>query len=152
GDFLGQIRGEVQDTSGAVIPDATVTITNVATNISASTRTDKRGSYTFNGLRPATYIVSVEAKGFQAKEAKGVVLAASQQSTLAFTLAPARVASTITVTEAAPLLDTGNAALGTTIQGDYTRDIPLYGRSYFGLVFLSGGVTEVSGAGTSDNY
>jgi len=150
--FQAQIRGVVQDASGGVVPNAKVTITNVATNISVSARTDERGSYTFNGLHPTTYSVTVEAQGFQAKEEKDVVLAASQQSTLDFTLMPAGVASSVTVTEAAPLLDTGNSALGSTVQGNYTRDIPLYGRSYFGLVFLSGGVTEVSGAGTSDNY
>jgi len=150
--FQAQIRGVVQDASGGVVPNSKVTITNVATNISVSARTDERGSYTFNGLRPAIYSVTVDAQGFQVKEEKDVVLAASQQSTLDFTLMPAGVASSVTVTEAAPLLDTGNSALGSTVQGNYTRDIPLYGRSYFGLVFLSGGVTEVSGAGTSDNY
>ena len=65
--FQAQIRGVVQDSSGAVVPNAKVTITNVATNISAAARTDETGSYTFNGLHPATYIVAVEANGFQTK-------------------------------------------------------------------------------------
>ena len=54
--------------------------------------------------------------------------------------------------KSAPLLDTGSATVGTTVSGSTTRDIPLYGRSYFGLVFLSGGVTESPGSGISDNY
>jgi hypothetical protein len=103
-------------------------------------------------LRPATYTVTAQFSGFQTREEKNVILAVSQQTTLDFTLMPAGVTSSVTVAEAQPLLDTGNAALGTNINGNYTRDIPLYGRSYFGLVFLAGGVTEVSGAGISDNY
>jgi hypothetical protein len=58
----------------------------------------------------------------------------------------------VDVNEAAPLLDTGNAAIGTTIAGSSTRNIPLYGRSYFGLVFLAGGVTESPGSGIADSY
>jgi hypothetical protein len=150
--FQAQIRGVVKDASGAVVPDAKVTITNVATNISVSVTTDEKGDYTFNGLHPATYSVTAEAHGFQTNEKKDVVLAPSQQTTIDFTLIPAGVASSVTVTEAAPLLDTGNSTLGSTVQGNYTRDIPLYGRSYFGLVFLSGGVTETSGSGISDSY
>jgi hypothetical protein len=150
--FQGQIRGVVRDQSGAVIPGAKVTITNVATNISSSSQTDDRGYYIFNGLHPARYTVAAEANGFQIKTEKDVVLAVSQQTTIDFTLVPAGLTSSVTVTESTPLLDSGNSALGTDVNGTYTRDIPLYGRSYFGLVFLAGGVSEVSGAGISDNY
>ena len=150
--FQSQIRGTVWDSSGAVIPNAKVTITDVATNIAKETKTDEKGSYTFNGLRPATYNMTVEATGFKTREEKNVVLAVSQQTSLDFTLAPAELASSVDVFTAAPLLNTGNSALGTNVAGDYTRDIPLYGRSIFGLVFLSGGVTETSGSGIADNY
>jgi hypothetical protein len=64
----------VRDQSGAIIPNAKVTITNVATNISSSSQTDDRGYYIFNGLHPARYTVAAQATGFQIKEEKDVVL------------------------------------------------------------------------------
>jgi hypothetical protein len=150
--FEAQVRGAVRDASGSVIIGARVTITDVSTNISNSTATDDRGFYIFNGLHPATYIVKAEAAGFRAEETKNVVLGVSQHTNVDFALQVAGLETSMTIVEAAPTLETGDAAIGTTITGQYTRDMPLYGRSYFGLVFLSGGVTEAAGGGISDNY
>jgi hypothetical protein len=150
--FEAQVRGVVQDTTGSVIVGARVTMTDVATNIATVTATDERGYYIFVGLRPATYNLKAEMPGFRAEEMKDVVLTISQRTTLDFTLNVAGLETTMTVVEAAPTLDTGGSAIGTTVTGLYTRDIPLYGRSYFPLVFLSGGVTEAAGSGASDNY
>ncbi len=58
----------------------------------------------------------------------------------------------MTVTEQAPLLDTGSATLGTDVTNEYVKDIPLINRSMFGLVFLAGGVTETTGSGITDSY
>ncbi len=80
------------------------------------------------------------------------MLAVSQEAVIDVKLQVGALASSISVTESAPLLDTGSATVRTTVSGSTTRDIPLYGRSYFGLVFLSGGVTESPGSGISDNY
>ena len=80
------------------------------------------------------------------------MLAVDQQATLNFELKPVSVNTTVEVTEAPPLLDTDNAAIGTDVTNQYVRDIPLYNRSLFGLVFLAGGVTETSGSGINDNY
>ncbi len=150
--FEAQVRGVVHDASGSVIVGAHVTITDTATNISNSTTTDERGSYIFNGLHPATYMLKAEMTGFRPEETKGVALGVSQHTNVDFALQVAGVGTSITVVEAAPTLDTGSAEIGTTINGQYTREMPLYGRSYFGLVFLSGGVTEAAGNGIRDNY
>ena len=150
--FEAQIRGTVTDHTGGVVPGALVTLTNASTNIPATTKTDAQGLYTFNGLRPARYSLAVEAAGFARYEARDIVLAVSQQAVVNVTLQIGTLASSVNVTESAPLLDTGSATIGTTVSGATTRDIPLYGRSYFGLVFLSGGVTESPGSGVSDNY
>ena len=150
--YTSQIRGVVSDQSGAVLPKATVTISNDATGISSNAVTDDRGLYLLTGLRPAAYTVKVEATGFQSAARKNVVLAVDQQATLNFTLQPASVSTSVTVTEALPLLDTESATLGTDVTNEYVRDIPLPNRSYFGLVFLAGGVTETTGSGTSDSY
>ena len=74
------------------------------------------------------------------------MLQVDQQTTIDFTLHPLGVITTVEVTEAAPLLDTESAAIGTDVTNEYVRDIPLYGRNPFGLVFLAGGVTETTGS------
>jgi Carboxypeptidase regulatory-like domain/TonB dependent receptor len=150
--YTAQLTGTVTDASGAVIPGAKVTLTDEATEVGSTTTTDARGVYVFTGVRPSTYTIRVEAPNLASQERKGVTLAVSQQATLDFTLKTGTVAETVTVTEQAPLLDTGNAALGTDVTNEYVRDIPLINRSMFGLVFLAGGVTETTGSGTQDSY
>src|SRR5215471_5924597 len=150
--YTSQIRGVVQDQSGALMTHASITITNDATGISATTHSDDHGMYILTGLRPAVYTIKAAAAGFRPTEEKNVVLQVDQQTTIDFTLHPLGVTETVEVTEAAPLLDTESAAIGTDITNEYVRDIPLYNRSMFGLVCLAGGVTETTGSGITDNY
>jgi hypothetical protein len=150
--YTAQIRGTVTDQSGALIQNATITITNVGTNISTTAKTDAKGLYLLPALRPDAYVLRAEAPGFRGKEKTNIVLQVDQQTTVDFTLAPAGVNMTVEVTQAAPLLDSESASLGTDITNEYVRDIPLYSRNMFGLVFLAGGVTETTGAGITDNY
>ena len=152
GAYTAQVRGVVTDSSHAVVPGAKVTITNDGTNISSSATTDASGFYLFASLRPSTYTVKVEAAGFRTEETKGVVLAVDQQTSLNFTVRPAGNTTSIDVVTSVPLLDTENSTLGTDVTNEYVKDIPLYNRSYFGLVFLSGGVTETTGSGSQDTY
>src|SRR5271167_2570660 len=150
--YTAQLTGVVTDASEAVVPGVKVTLTDERTAVPANTTTDNRGIYVFTGIRPSTYTIRVDAANMEPQERKGVTLAVNQQANLNFTLAPGSVSETITVTEQAPLLDTGNAALGTDVTNEYVRDIPLINRSMFGLVFLAGGVTETTGSGTQDSY
>ena len=150
--YTAQIRGVVTDKSGAVVQNATVTITNNGTGISTTSHTDDHGLYTVTGLRPDAYSIKAQAEGFQMEERKDVVLQVSQQTTIDFTLRPPGVLATIEVTESLPTLDSESAAIGTDITNEYVRDIPLLNRSFFGLAFLAGGVTETTGSGISDNY
>ena len=152
GAYRAQLRGFVSDATGAAVRNATVTIRDVGTNISNSAHTDDKGSYFFTDLRPSTYAVKVEASGFRPAERTGVVLAVDQESSLNFRLNVAGTSTTISVTAAQPLLDTDNATLGTDITGEYVKQLPLINRDFFGLMFLSAGVTEVAGSGTTDNY
>ncbi|MBZ5550580.1 MAG: carboxypeptidase-like regulatory domain-containing protein [Acidobacteriia bacterium] len=150
--YTAQIRGVVTDQTGAVVPNATVTITNDATNISLTAHSDDRGQYILTGLRPAVYTIKAEGTGFRALQKTNVVLQVDQQTTINFELRPLGVITTVEVTTAAPLLDTEQASLGTDVTNEYVRDIPLYSRGMFGLVFLAGGVTETTGSGINDNY
>ncbi len=150
--YTAQLSGVVSDSSGGVIPGAKVTLTDEGTGVTSNLNTDERGTFVFTGIRPSTYTISVSADGLKTQERKGVILAVSQQASLDFTLSPGSTTETINVTDQAPLLDTGNASLGTDVTNEYVRDIPLINRSFFGLVFLAGGVTETSGSGTQDSY
>jgi hypothetical protein len=150
--YTAQVRGVVTDQTGAVVQNAQVTITNDGTGITTSTHTDDRGLYTFTGLRPAVYTMKCAAQGFQGAERKQLVLQVDQQTSIDFSLNPPGVLATVEVTTAATPLDTESASLGTDITNEYVRDIPLYNRSFFGLAFLAGGVTETTGAGVNDNY
>ncbi|MGA8430265.1 MAG: TonB-dependent receptor [Candidatus Sulfotelmatobacter sp.] len=152
GSYRAQLRGTVSDASGAVIANAAVTITNTGTNISSAARTDEKGEYYFTGLRPSMYSVKVEAPGFRIAERTDVVLAVDQEGTLNFTMTPANINEQIQVTTSAPLLDTESATLGTDVTNEYIKNIPLPNRNFFGLTFMAGGVTEVAGSGTQDNY
>ena len=144
--YTAQIRGVVKDASGAMVPQATITITNNGTGISTTAHTDNNGMYILTGLRPAVYTIRAEGPGFRASEQNNVVLQVDQQTSIDFTLHPLGVITTVEVTEAAPLLDTESAAIGTDVTNQYVRDIPLYGRNPFALVFLAGGVTETTGS------
>jgi hypothetical protein len=152
GAYEAQVRGTVTDPSGAVLTNATVTITNVGTNVAQTTTTNEHGEYFFTGLRPSNYTVKAQAQGFRIAEKTDVVLQVDQQTSVNFVLHPPTVSQTMEVTETAPLLDTESATLGTDISSEYVHELPLMNRSFFGLTFLAAGVTEVSGAGTSDNY
>src|ERR1051325_4382696 len=127
--YTSQLTGVVSDASGAVIPGAKVTLTDEGTNIAANNVTNGSGIYLFTNVRPGTYTIRVEMSGLTTQERKGLTLAVSQSATLDFTLKPQAAAETVTVTEQAPLLDTGNASLGTDVTNEYVRDIPLANRS-----------------------
>ena len=150
--YEAQIRGTVTDQTGAVVVNATVTITNDATGISQVTQSNEHGQYSLVGLRPAVYTIKATSRGFRIEEKKNVVLQVNQQTTVDFVMHPSTISETMEVTETAPLLDTENATLGTDITSEYVKEIPLLGRDFFGLTFLAGGVTETAGSGTQDNY
>jgi hypothetical protein len=135
-----------------MVARATISITNDATGIVAVAHSDDHGLYILTGLRPAVYTIKVDSAGFRSAEEKNIVLQVDQQTTIDFTMHPLGVITTVEVTTAAPLLDTESASLGTDVTNEYVRDIPLYNRSMFGLVYLAGGVTETTGSGITDNY
>jgi len=150
--YTAQVRGTVKDQSDALVARASITITNDGTGISSKTQSDDHGLYFLTGLRPAVYTIKVEVSGFRVEERKNVVLQVDQETTVDFVLHPIGISESVEVTQAAPLLDTESPTLGTEVTNEYVKEIPLANRNFFGLTFLSGGVTEVAGSGTQDNY
>jgi len=147
-----QLRGTVTDSSGAVIPGATVTMTDVGTNAAQSTVSNARGGYAFTALRASNYKLLVNAPTFGAVEKNGITLAVNQETTLDVTLLPSSQTTSVTVESIPPLLDADSATLGTDIPSEYLTQMPLENRDPFGIAFLAAGVTESAGSGVSDSY
>ena len=147
-----QIRGTVSDSSGAVIPHAGITLTDVGTNVSQKTVSNDHGLYVFTGLPASNYRMMIEAPGFGPVQKPGIVLAVNQQTTLDVTLVPAAANTNVTVESVPVLLDADNATLGTDVGEKYLTQVPLENRDPFGLAFLAAGVTESAGSGINDSY
>lgn len=138
--------GTVKDTSGAVIPEASVTITRQATGVSTRAQTDNAGRYSFNYLRPGLYTLRVEKTGFETWMFTGLSLRVGTQTDEDVTLRVGSTQQTVQVKGAAPLLNTVSAALGTTVSNQYLMDLPLINLDITSLAYLSAGVTQISGA------
>src|SRR5919106_300991 len=99
------VLGTIRDSSGAVVPGATVTLTNVRTGITASTTTEQEGHYLFLNVRVGTYSVKGELPGFSVAEAKDVQVTVNARLRVDLTLQVGNVGETITVAAAATLLE-----------------------------------------------
>jgi hypothetical protein len=138
---LGEITGDVADPSGAAVPKAVVTVTNMATNLARQTTTNLSGLYIFPDLVPGTYSVKVTASGFDTTLKSNIVLEVQQTARIDFILQVGHSTQTVEVAANAAALSTETATVGTVIDEKRIMDLPLNGRSYFSLVSLSPGVT-----------
>src|SRR6266508_1200568 len=146
------LTGTVRDTSMAVVPGATVTVRNVATNVSSEAVTDAQGNFLVGGLIPGSYVVEVELAGFQKSSGK-VDLEVGQRSRLDFTLSVGTVEQTVIVQASSPIINTEQATLGSVIPQSQVANLPLSIRNWDDLLALVPGVegdryTE-QGGGTS---
>jgi len=121
----GTIAGTVKDSTGAVVPGATVTATNVATNVTVVRTTTSAGVYTIAPVLPGTYSVQVEAKGFKTLKQDNLVVNALGTANLDPVLSIGATTDMVTVTDAPPVLDTDNAVLGTVIENTTYSNLPL---------------------------
>ena len=121
----GALQGTVTDSSGAVIPNATVVATNVATSISATRTTTSAGFYVFSPVQPGTYTVRVTASGFQTIEQANVVVNALQMRVYDPVLSVGKETQTVEVTAAPPVLNTADATLGLTVENTTYTNLPL---------------------------
>ena len=138
----GTITGLVMDSSGAVVPNAPVKITNVNTNVTRDLVTDSAGLYVAPNLLPGHYSVAVSLTGFRPESKVGLVLSLGQTITMNFTLQPGTQKQEITVVGTAQqLVDSTTSTMGEVITEKPLQDLPLNGRNYLGLVALTAGVT-----------
>jgi len=151
--FNATVQGSVTDSTGAVIPDAVVTLTNNDTKKSQKTNTSGDGFYRFSGLAPGHYAVKAEKTGFKTQALSDVVVGAEAPAGVNIVLQPGEISQTVTVSaETTPLLDTENANIGGELTTQQIRRLPQLGRDPYELVRLSPNVTSDmarSGSGNS---
>ena len=150
------VNGTVTDASGAVVPNAKVTATNVATNVSSSTPTTKDGVYVIRNLQIGQYKVTVEAPGFATQTLGPFALETGQEAKVDSKLGVEGTNTAVNVTsDVAPLLNTENATQGTTLDATAIAAVPLVGRNYTQLTLLVPGAVTANPAAftasSSDN-
>ncbi len=137
------IVGTVLDSTGAAIPEASLTVTNELTGLERNLTTMTDGTYLVNLLPPGVYTVEVTANGFKRTVRNGINLTVGQNATVDITLDVGVVSETVSVTSAAPLVDTRNASIATVMEEKRILELPLNGRSPASLLTLIPGVTNV---------
>jgi outer membrane receptor protein involved in Fe transport len=138
------IGGTLTDSSGAVIPDATVLLTNTDTGTQQQTKSGSAGTYSIINIRPGNYSMRASKPDFDSVEKSGIVLQVNQTATLDFTLAPGSTQQTVTVHSEISALESSTAELGTAIGTVPVNDLPLNGRNFTQLLTLTPGASPVS--------
>ncbi|MBA3806714.1 MAG: carboxypeptidase regulatory-like domain-containing protein, partial [Acidobacteria bacterium] len=150
-----RIAGTVTDTTGAVVPGATVTALNEATGISMTQTTTEAGLYSFASLPIGQYSVTVEKSGFKTSKLTGNALQVNTPLTIDLTLATGEVSEVVTVQAGPEQLQTANATIGNVIEHKAIEQLPLNGRNPLNLIAYEPGVTQRSqggvGSGVSVN-
>ncbi len=137
----GRIQGSVADLTGAVVPGATVTITNTDTGAAHTVTADSGGNFTVAALPRGNYKAVVTDPGF-ASQVQNFVLDVSQVQALNFKLQPGAANTEVTVTTAAPLVESATSSIGEVVQGRQVTELPLNGRNFTQLALLVPGVTR----------
>src|ERR1043165_2349180 len=133
-----QLSGKVTDTSNAVLPGATVTVTQADTGATRSVVTDADGSYLVSNLSPGPYRLEVALQGFRTYVQTGIVLQVAATPTINVSLALGNVQETVTVQAEAPLVDVKSAGVSEVVESERIVELPLQGRDVTSLLVLAG--------------
>lgn len=138
------IRGTVTDASNAVVPHAEVTLTETGTGTASSVHTNDVGEYLFEFLAPGNYRLEAKAPGFKSSVREGITLDLARQLRVDMKLETGQVTETLDVTGQAPLVETENGSLGTTIQNQMVTALPNLSRNPQQYELLVPGVVNTS--------
>jgi carboxypeptidase family protein/TonB-dependent receptor-like protein len=147
------VLGNVKDSSGASVPNATVTARNTDTNFTRTVKTEEDGSYRLSELAVGRYEVKAERTGFRTELRTGLTLEVTQTAVINFTLEVGATVQEVVVTGEAPIVNTQDSTLGGTVNEQKIAELPLNGRNYIDLALLQPGVSQdknqTNAAGTS---
>src|SRR6204780_983174 len=138
----GSISGLVQDPTGAVVPNAQVTLLNTDQGLTLSTTTNSGGQYTFSPVRIGHYTVSVAAPGFSSTNQQNLQVTVGLSLQVNVQLKPGATSETVQVTTAPPELQTSESSVGQTVTGQTINNLPLNGRNFTFLAQLGAGVNS----------
>lgn len=149
----GTITGMVSDSSGAVIPAASVTLTSLDTGLVLRTQSNAVGSFVLSPIKIGNYKLSASAPGMQTTTRQNIRVDIQQRLSIDIQLQPGAVSQTVTVDAAPPLMQTEQASVGDVVSTSTINNLPLNGRNWVYIAQLSAGVTPTGGArggGTGD--
>jgi carboxypeptidase family protein len=138
----GTILGNVKDSSGAAVPGASVTATNLGTQFTRTTTTDPSGQYALRLLPLGDYKLEVALTGFKNFAQTGILLEVGRTARIDAVIEPGGVAEVVTIVGDAPLVETTSAALSRTVGQNEVLNLPLVNRDLYSLLSLTGGVTS----------
>ena len=139
------LRGAVKDPSGALVPGATITLTNQVTGATQTTETNAAGLYVFVQIPPSKYLITVSASSF-GDQSKTAQLLVNQPATIDFTLSVQASSVTVDVSATAQTLNTSDASIGNSMGNEMIEAIPTETRSVPDLLALQPGVLYLPGA------
>jgi Carboxypeptidase regulatory-like domain len=142
------IVGTIRDSSGSVLPDVNVKVTNLGTNTATTLQTDASGEYSATNLTPGMYNIEAEKSGFARRLYRDFVVQVAQVARLDITMDVGAVGQTVEVTGEIPILQTENASVGQVISAKPINELPLNGRNFAQLAILAPGVTGLTYAQT----
>jgi len=144
----GTISGIIQDPSGRPIPGAEILVVNDLTNIQYQTKTSDEGIYVVPDLLPGPYRIQVSKRGFKTLIKPGLILSVQEALSVSITLPLGAVNEVVTVQAGGPLIDTQNAAVSTVVDRQFAENLPLNGRSFQSLIYLTPGVVTTPSSST----
>ena len=139
------IAGTVRDASGAVVPSARITATEINTNSKTVMQTDASGNFSSPPLRVGTYSVAAEADGFKSETRTNVTLSVQDRVRVDFKMEVGLVSTNVTVAAEIPVIQTETSSLGQVVNSRQMVDLPLNGRNYLDLATLTSGVVKTEG-------
>jgi len=141
----GTLVGTVTDSTGALVANASVVATNVATSFVSKTVTSAEGAYYIPYLAPGTYRLTVESTGFKKSVSDGVIVSSGEVPRIDVKLEVGAIAETVTVTAASPLLQTETSSSDLTLPGDEITKMPINEKRTGQLLFYYEGSNNMSG-------
>ena len=146
------VTGVVRDSSGSVVPNVKITLTNVDTAVEHSSVSNSAGNYVFLGITPGHYTLQAEAPSFDVAKVPQFTLAVNQTATLDLTMKVGTVQQSVTVEAAGELVQSSTAELGAVVAEKQVADLPLNGRNFTQLLSLTPGVAPVSVSQNSGGF